>query len=153
MMCCNRAWGLHRPSGGCSQSRISTHVKLRRASRCARRAMMGSYLDKPRSGARCEITGLRSQTSETRRAANAQKTPRIYQGMNGSKDSVLSQIKQQQRLMKNEDSPVMVLCVVVACGQLCCVRSRLVPPVYTCQLDAQLAGRLELIYHVAIAGL
>jgi len=42
MMCCSSAWGLQRPSGGCSQSRISTHVKLRRPSRRARRAMIGS---------------------------------------------------------------------------------------------------------------
>jgi hypothetical protein len=30
LTCCSSPCGLQRPSGGCSQSRISTHVKLRR---------------------------------------------------------------------------------------------------------------------------
>lgn len=44
MMCCSSACGLHRPSGGCSQSRISTHVKLSRASNLDSSAMIESYL-------------------------------------------------------------------------------------------------------------
>mmetsp|Transcript_17830 Transcript_17830/g.49797 ORF Transcript_17830/g.49797 Transcript_17830/m.49797 type:complete len:263 (-) Transcript_17830:868-1656(-) len=43
--------------------------------------------------------------------------------------------------------------VIVASTQLRRMRAALEPPVHASQLDAQVAGRLELVHHVAICGL